>query len=286
MPSSSARKCISYLWILPASAVYALGFNWCFAPNHIAFGGLTGAAQIVNRFLPQAPVGAVVILLNIPLFLLGWRLLGGKALAASLYAMLLSSAAIDLLARLHTFQPMADPLLAALYGGVLMGASLGVILLQGATTGGTDLLARLLQLRLSWLPMGKLLLGIDLAVVAAAAAAFGDLDSALYGAAALYVSSRVMDLVLYGLDTSKVACIISQKHQALSARLTRELERGVTLLQGRGAWSGQETQVLLCAFKQRQIAALKQAVRELDSDAFLIVCDAREVAGLGFRART
>ena len=277
-----SHKLISYLWIIPASAVYALGFNWCFVPNDIAFGGLTGVAQIINRFLPQAPVGTLVILLNIPLFLLGWRLLGGSALAASLYAMFVSSAAIDVLSAFHTFRPMDDPLLACLYGGVLMGASLGVILLQGATTGGTDLMARLLQLRLSWLPMGKLLLAIDLAVVAAAAAAFGDLNSALYGAVALYVSSRVIDLVLYGLDTSKVAYIISQKHRELAARLTQELGRGVTLLQGQGAWSGQETQVLLCAFKQREITALKALVRSLDPDAFLIVCNAHEVAGLGF----
>ena len=240
-------------------------------------------AQIINLFLPRAPVGTVVILLNIPLFLLGWRLLGGRALAASLYAMFVSSAAIDLLAGFYTFQPMDDPLLAALYGGVLMGASLGVILLQGATTGGTDLMARLLQLRLAWLPMGKLLLGCDLAVVVAAAAAFGELDSALYGTVALYVSSRVMDLVLYGLDNSKVAYIISQKHQEIASQLTQELERGVTLLRGQGAWSGQETQVLLCAFKQRQIADLKRVVRSLDPDAFLIVCDAHEVMGLGFR---
>lgn len=136
-----SHKLISYLWIIPASAVYALGFNWCFVPNDIAFGGLTGVAQIINRFLPQAPVGTLVILLNIPLFLLGWRLLGGRALAASLYAMFVSSAAIDVLSAFHTFRPMDDPLLACLYGGVLMGASLGVILLQGATTGGTDLMA-------------------------------------------------------------------------------------------------------------------------------------------------
>ena len=283
MKASASRPILSYLLILPASAVYALGFNWCFAPNDIAFGGLTGVAQIINLFLPRAPVGTVVILLNFPLFLLGWRLLGGRALAASLYAMFVSSAAIDLLAGFYTFQPMDDPLLAALYGGVLMGASLGVILLQGATTGGTDLMARLLQLRLAWLPMGKLLLGCDLAVVVAAAAAFGELDSALYGTVALYVSSRVMDLVLYGLDNSKVAYIISQKHQEIASQLTQELERGVTLLRGQGAWSGQETQVLLCAFKQRQIADLKRVVRSLDPDAFLIVCDAHEVMGLGFR---
>ena len=283
MKASASRPILSYLLILPASAVYALGFNWCFAPNDIAFGGLTGVAQIINLFLPRAPVGTVVILLNIPLFLLGWRLLGGRALAASLYARFVSSAAIDLLAGFYTFQPMDDPLLAALYGGVLMGASLGVILLQGATTGGTDLMARLLQLRLAWLPMGKLLLGCDLAVVVAAAAAFGELDSALYGTVALYVSSRVMDLVLYGLDNSKVAYIISQKHQEIASQLTQELERGVTLLRGQGAWSGQETQVLLCAFKQRQIADLKRVVRSLDPDAFLIVCDAHEVMGLGFR---
>ena len=277
-------KLAPYLWIVPASAVFALGFNWCFVPNHIAFGGLTGLAQVIHHVFPLVPVGTAAIALNVPLFLLGWRSLGGRALAGSLYAMLLSSAAIDLLAQLHTFQPMEDPLLACLYGGVLMGASLGTILLQGATTGGTDLLARLLQLRLAWLPMGKLLLAVDLAVVTVAADAFGDLDSALYGAAALYVSARVTDLVLYGLDTAKVAYIISQRHQELARRLTRELERGATLLHGRGAWSGRETQVLLCAFKQRQIARLERLVREVDPAAFLIVCDAHEVMGLGFRA--
>ena len=273
---------LSYLWITLASAVYAVGFNWCYEPNQIGFGGITGVAQIVNAILPAAPIGTVVIILNVPLFLMGWKFLGGHLLLSSLYAMFISSLAIDLLHLVCVFQPM-DPVLATIYGGVLMGGSLGLIFLQGATTGGTDLIARLLKLKLAWLPMGKLLMAIDLAVILAVAVAFGNLDSALYGVVALYLSSKVMDLVLYGLDTAKVAYIISDRHQEIAQRLIRDLDRGVTLLRGEGGWSGREKRVVMCAFKQRQIVAMKAIVRDIDPAAFLIVCDAHEVMGEGFR---
>ena len=282
MKESLRKTLLAYVWITLASVIYAIGFNWCYEPNQIGFGGITGVAQIINAVLPWAPIGTVVILLNAPLFLLGWRLLGGHLLLSSLYAMFVSSLAIDLLHMVYTFQPM-DPVLATIYGGVLMGGSLGIVFLQGATTGGTDLIARLLKLKLAWLPMGKLLMVIDLAVILAVAAAFGNMYSALYGVVALYLSSKVMDMVLYGLDTAKVAYIISQDPQTIAYRLTRELDRGVTILQGRGAWSGQDKEVLMCAFKQRQIVAMKRMVKEIDPDAFLIVCDAHDVMGEGFR---
>ena len=282
MKESLRKTLLAYVWITLASVIYAIGFNWCYEPNQIGFGGITGVAQIINAVLPWAPIGTVVILLNAPLFLLGWRLLGGHLLLSSLYAMFISSLAIDLLHMVYTFQPM-DPVLATIYGGVLMGGSLGIVFLQGATTGGTDLIARLLKLKLAWLPVGKLLMVIDLVVILAVAAAFGNVDSALYGVVALYISSMVMDMVLYGLDTAKVAYIISDRHKEIADTLVRDLDRGVTILHGEGAWSGQEKQVLMCAFKQRQIVTMKQLVKELDPAAFLIVCDAHEVMGEGFR---
>lgn len=273
---------IPYLWITLASAVYAVGFNWCYVPNQIGFGGITSVGQIINAFLPQVPIGTVVILINIPLFLLGWRLLGRRLLVSSLYAMLVSSLFIDLLTAVHTFQPM-EPLLACIFGGILMGGSLGIVFLQGATTGGTDLIARLLKLKFSWLPMGKLLMIIDLISILAVAAAFRNLYSALYGLVALYIASIIMDKVLYGLDNAKVAYIISDMYQEISAAIIQDMDRGVTVLHGEGAYSGAEKQVLLVAFKQRQIVALKRAVKELDPAAFLIVCEAHEVLGDGFR---
>jgi len=156
---------LPYLWITLASAVYAVGFNWCYEPNQIGFGGITGVGQIINHILPWAPIGTVVIILNIPLFLLGWKLLGGHLLVSSLYSMFISSIFIDILHMIHTFEPM-EPILGCIFGGVIMGGSLGVVFLQGATTGGTDLIARLLKLKLAWLPMGRLLLAGGLLYVA------------------------------------------------------------------------------------------------------------------------
>ena len=261
--------------------IYALAFNWCYAPNDIAYGGFTGVAQIINSLGGFLSVGTLVFFLNLPVFFLGWKLLGGQLLVSSLYAMTLSSFLIDLLDRLVSFSPM-DPLLACIYGGAILGVSLGLILGQGATTGGTDLLARLLKLPLPWLPMGKLVMVPDFFGLAVAALAFGRVESALYGIVALYVSAKVMDGVLYGLDLSKVAYIVSDQWRTVADQLMRERGRGVTILDGEGAYTGDTRQVLLIAFKQREIVQIKQTVYETDPKAFLIVCDAKGVLGEGF----
>ena len=278
-----AQKVRSCGIIALGAVIYALAFDWFVAPNQIAMGGVTGLAQIVNALVPVLPVGVLSILVNVPLFLAGWRLLGGHLLFSSLFAMFVSSVFIDLLAAWHTFDPM-EPMLASIFGGLLLGLSLGLVFLQGATTGGTDLCARLLKLKITWLPMGKLLLAVDLIVIVATAIAFDSMESALYGLVSLYISTIVMDGVLYGMDSAKVAYIISDRSQAITDAITRELDRGVTILQGEGAWSGEEKRVLLCAFKQRQIVSLKRAIKEIDPHAFLIVCEAHEVLGDGFRS--
>ena len=282
-PKSKAFNLVwSYFMITLASAIYAVGFNWFYVPNDIAIGGITGVGQIINAILPWAPIGTVVIILNIPLFILGWRLLGGHLLLSSLYAMAVSSVFIDIVNSIWTFEAM-DSMLACVFGGVFMGASLGMVFQQGATTGGTDLIARLLKLKITWLPMGKLLIATDMVVIVASAIAFGSVYSALYGVVALYIAGIVMDRMLYGLDSAKVAYIISDRFREIAGALVNDLDRGVTILQGQGGYSGAEKKVLMCAFKQRQIVSIKKMVKELDPSAFIIVCDAHEVLGDGFR---
>lgn len=283
MKTNVLRTLRVYGIITIASLLYAVGFVWCYDPNHISFGGITGVAQIINNYSPQLTIGLLVILLNLPLFLLGWRLLGGHLLVSSLFAMAVSSVFIDLLNCFFSPVPPMEPILAALCGGALVGASLGLILAQGATTGGTDLIARLLKLKIAWLPMGKLLMAIDLVVIVSVALVFRSVESALYGLVGLFVSSIVIDKVLYGMDTAKVAYIISESPEQIIQAIVHDMDRGVTILKGQGGYSGADKNILMCAFKQRQIVTLKQTVKEIDPAAFLIVCDAHEVLGDGFR---
>lgn len=275
-----AQRVKSYGIITLGALIYALAFDAFVAPNRFAMGGLTGLAQIINALVPALPVGVLSFLMNVPLFLAGWKLIGRHLLVSSLYAMAVSSLAIDGIALAYTF-PSMDPILAALYGGVVMGVGLGLVFSQGATTGGTDIIGKLLKLKFSWLPIGKLILVPDLVVVALVAVVFGTVDAALYGLIKTFVCSRVMDTVLYGLDTARVAYIITDRWQEVSRALL-EMRRGVTLLQGQGAYTGAEKHVLLVAFKQREIVQVKRLLREIDPDAFLIVCDAHEVFGEGF----
>ena len=262
------------------AVIYALAFDWFVAPNQIAMGGVTGLAQIVNALVPVLPVGVLSILVNVPLFLAGWRLLGGRLLVSSLYAMAVSSLAIDVIAWMHTFPPM-DPILATLYGGAGMGVGLGLVFSQGATTGGTDIIGKLLKLKFPWLPIGKLVMIPDMVVVILAAVVFGTVNAALYGLIQMYLLSKVMDMILYGWDTSRVAYIITDRWEETVQGLL-DMNRGVTLLQGKGAYTGAETQVLLVAFRQREIVPIKRMLREIDPKAFFIVCDAHEILGEGF----
>ena len=278
------KTLVSYLLITLACAVYALAFNWCFAGSSVNVGGFTGLAQIIHFFLPQVPVGVMTLVLNVPLFLLSWRRFGYRLLAASLYATAISAVMIDVLGSLHTFTPM-EPILAALYGGVLMGVACGVMMLQGATTGGTEMAARLLKLHFERLSIGRLCLAIDVAVTATYALVFRDVSRALYGLIALFLLSFVLDRVVYGGNAAKVAYIISEKHEDITAALLA-LDRGVTLLDGTGAFSGKERKVILCAFGRSQIVPVKKLVQSCDPDAFVIVCDAHEILGEGFGTYT
>ena len=273
------RRLYEYGTMTLGCAVYALCFNWFFQPNSIAMGGFTGLAQIINRLIPVFPVGMTVLVMNVPLLILGVRRQGVKLLVATLYATAVSSLMIDGLAMLYTF-PAMDPLLACIYGGVLMGVSMALLLMMGGTTGGSDLAARLLKYRLRSVSIGRLCLFIDAAVVTLYAITFRSLNNALYGIISMYICSVAMDAVVYG-SNAKMAYIISSRSGEI-ARLLLEMNLGVTLLDGRGGFSGDEKQVVLCAFKRSHIAPIKATVTEVDPNAFIIVCEAHEVLGEGF----
>ena len=271
----------SYVVITLGSLLYALAYNIFYAPNLVAMGGLTGLGQVLNALIPVLPVGTTVFVMNVPLFFLGWKFIGGHLLVSSLYAMTFSSFAIDVMDMIYQFPPM-DTMLAAIFGGALLGAGIGLVFAKGATTGGTDLIARLLKLKFAWLPMGTLVLIPDFIVIVLAAIAFGKVESALYGLVSLFITSKVMDMVLYGMDSSKVAYIISDSCKEITDAVMA-MDRGATILHGEGAYSGDEKKVLMVAFKQKEIVPLKEKVNEIDPHAFLIVCDAHDVLGEGFR---
>jgi len=270
-----------YSVITVSCLLYAFAFNCFFQPNSLAMGGFTGLAQVLNRLVPVLPIGTMVFVMNVPLMIIGVKKQGWGLLVSSIYAITVSSAMVDTMAALIPFSAM-DPLLACLYGGLLMGISLGLMMLKNATTGGTELAARLLKYVIPSLSIGKLCLAIDVTVVSFYALVFGNIHSALYGAVAMYVCSISMDMVVYGSVNAKVAYIISDKCDEITQKLMN-MEMGATILNGKGAFTGNSKNVLLCAAKPNKIARIKALVASVDPDkAFVIVTDAKEVYGEGF----
>ena len=270
----------SYVIITLACVLYALSFNWFYAPNDFTVGGFTGISQIINFFVPVLPIGTMVIVLNVPLFVVGLKKFGFAFLCKSIYTMALSSVLIDVVDVIHQFSPM-DPLLACLYGGVTLGVASGLIFREEATTGGSELGAWIVRSHVERLSIGNICLGIDLTIILIYAAVFRSLNNALYGALALYITTKVLDLVVYGQNTAKLAYIISDKYEEIMQEMIAR-DMGATLLNGKGIYTGSERPLLLCAVRNKEVVSIKRFIKELDPDAFFIVCDASEVLGEGF----
>lgn len=265
-------------------AVFALGFDLFLEPNDLNVGGMSGLAMVLRKLLGFGSIGVLTAMLNVPLFLLGARKLGKKFLFGSLAGMLLSSLFIDLFAGIP--KPGTEILLDSLYGGLFVGAGLGLVFLAGATTGGSDIAAKLLRRRFRSASLGKVMLVIDLAIITLTGIVFRDLSKTLYSALPLAVSSVVMDQLLYGLDHSTVALIISERYMQVSKAIEVRLDRGATVLDGSGSYTGKPRPVLMSAVRQRELPEIKAIVREIDPDAFVILLPAHQVLGEGFRRTT
>ena len=276
---AAAERFFSYVQILLGALVGGAAYPLFLTPNRIAPGGITGVATILNHLL-HWPVGTVSLILNVPLFLIGYRSMGRIFAFRSLLATILFSVFIDVL----PLQPMtADPLLGALYGGVLLGIGLGLIMRGGATTGGSDMIARMVHRRFPFISTGAFLFAIDFAVVTAAGFLIGTTE-ALYALINIFLTAKVMDVVIIGFSSNKACVVISDRWQEISGRVLREMNRGVTQLIARGAWTGTERPTLLCVISRSEIMAFKRILREEDEDAFVIIVEAHEAIGDGFSA--
>lgn len=266
--------------ILLGCTVFSLGFDLFLDPNNINVGGITGIAMILRELLGFGSIGAHFAAINIPLFLLGYKELGRRFFIGSMLGMLFSTVLLDLLTIIPV--PEIDLMLAALYGGGLTGLGLGLVFMAGASTGGSDIMAKLLRKRFRRLKLSRLMLILDIITVTLTGVVFHDITRTLYSALPLYVSALVMDSVIYGLDYSSMALIISDKYSEIVAEIARKLERGTTLLDAHGGYHGDSRQVVMCAIRRRQITELKDLVSRIDPNAFMILQDAHQVLGEGF----
>lgn len=272
-----------YKWIpmtVVGSAIFAAGFAFFLQPNDMSPGGISGLALVITELLGFGSVGTLSILINLPLFILGGMKIGKRFFLGSLIGMLFSSLMIDALSVLAI--PAVEPLLGVLYGGVVCGLGLGAVFVCGTSTGGSDILVRLLKLRWRNVPIGQISMGFDIIVVILTGIVFRDVTKALYTGVTAYLCGKVIDGVVYNFDYSKVALIISKEYEAIAKEIGDKLDRGATYLHGQGSYTGTSTKVVLVAIRKQQLAELKELVMELDPAAFVIVQEAHQVLGDGF----
>lgn len=275
------QQIVEIVKIVLGCAMFGLGFSVFLTPCNLNTGGLTGLAMTVNHVFPVATIGTISALINLPLFLIGGLKIGRKFFFSSLLGMVLSSTFVDLCALIPPPDAL-DPLMGALYGGVICGLGLGMVFSTGGSTGGSDIIVRLLKLKYQNVPIGIINTCFDLCVAVLTGLVFWDLKPALYSGVAIFVTGRIVDAVVYRFDYSKVAIIVTDKHQVIAKEIGLQLKRGSTFLQGQGAYSGKDTKVILTAVKRQQVAELKQLVVEIDPAAFIIVQEAHQVLGDGF----
>lgn len=271
------------LWALKIAlgcAIFAVGFDVFLEPNGLNAGGITGIAMIFTHVAGFGTVGIVSALINLPLFFMGGKKIGARFFFGSILGTVFLSLFLDIFTIIPEME--TEPLIAALYGGLICGLGLGIVFMQDASTGGADIVVRLLKSKYRNMNMGQIAIILDFVVATATGIVFGDIASMLYILITVFLSGQIVDGVLYKFDYSKVAYIISAKHEPIATAINDKLERGVTYLYGQGYYTGNDTKVILTAVKKGQLAQLKELVVSIDPNAFIIVQEAHQVLGDGF----
>lgn len=275
------RRMFDYLVITVASFLYAAAVSLFLDPNSLAPGGVTGISIILNR-LTGLETGTLMLLINIPILILGTWKFGVKFILSTMYCTALTSFFTNLLTPFGAVTE--DPFLASLAGSALIALALGWVFKAGATTGGTDIIIKVLRLKFPHLRTGSLFLLTDAAIVTASAFLFKNVDRALYAGLAVFVTSFLLDIVLYGRDGAKLIYIISDHSESITKRILEELDIGVTYVQGIGAYSGRDKKVIMCVMRKQLSPKAEEIVKQEDPLAFMIVTSAAEIYGEGYKS--
>ena len=270
-----------YAVITVTALLNAVAISLFIDPNNLVPGGVTGIAIIISRFL-KVETGTLIFVFNIPILLFAIWQFGIKFTISTIYAITLISAFTNILAPIGP--ATNDILLAALAGGVLYAVSIGFIMKMGATTGGMDIIVKWLRTKLPYLKTGVLFFITDVIIISMSGIVLKNIDAALYAGITVVVNSIVLDIVLYGKDEAKLLYIISDRPKEITERLLTELDVGVTYIEGRGAYSGKEKQVLMCVVKKQVSPRVEVIVKEEDTDAFMVISSATEIFGEGFKS--
>lgn len=277
----AVRLICEYMVIAVASVFFAIAVSLFLDPNKLAPGGVTGIAIIINHFLDM-PTGTLVLIMNIPIMILGIWKFGVKFFISTIVATVMGSVFIDIVAKF----PVAtnDMFLSALIGGILMGLSIGLIFKVGASTGGTDIIARLLKIRFPHVETGKLIILVDIMIVLASAIAFRDIELAAYAGICVFVSGKALDFVLYGGEGARLIFVISDKEEEIAQKFMTDLDSGVTYVNGIGAYTSADKKIIMCAMTKQMLPKAQDIVRDIDINAFIIVTSANEIVGEGYKS--
>lgn len=283
--SPKAKKALELIadnivWII-GCALYAAAINFFNVPNRISQGGFSGLAIVIN-YLTDLPVGAVNLALNIPILLLALKFIGKKFVLKTLWVTILLSVVIDLVA-LIPYEYTGDTLLASIFSGALLGAGVALVAARGSTTGGTDVLSKLLRLIFPHMSYGKLVMFSDMVVIAISAIVFRSIESALYAAVVIFVSSKVIDYILYGMAKSKMLMVVTDYADEISQALVHNSPRGVSIIPAKGAFTGQDKNMLICVLRSNEVAPAIKLIKSIDPNTFTIITEANEIIGKGFK---
>ncbi len=276
----SLALCKKYSLITVGTVLFAIGINLFLEPNHIASGGVSGIAIIVATFLP-IPIGTLIFMFNIPLLVLGGWKLGIKAMIDTFYAIFMSSILTNVF---QLFPPVTmDTLLAAISGSACVAVGIGMVLKEGATTGGTDIVVQLLKLKYPHLKTGFLFYVVDFTIVIISGFVFANIEIALYAAIAVVTMSFIMDFVLYGKDEAKLLYIISKYPEEIAQCFLEQLEVGITYLDGKGGYHKKPCQMIMCVMRKSSYPKAEELIKRIDPSAFLILTNATEIYGEGYK---